>query len=170
MGSSSPLLSLMLHSKYSRRLVTRRVRFNYFFPASSDVIFLTTKTGSLVCGAVRHVKLPNARDHDIQFNIANNLLYAHRAVVAVRCPNLLVKACKEKTVKKGIYRVNVDDRVVDEYSLHAILWYLYTDDVQFSQMENTQVVKLVLIAEMYELERLVWYCARYLQAIISVGS
>ena len=82
---------------------------------------------------------------------------------------MLIKAVKERTAKKAnLTIIKVEDRLVDETSLFSILYYVYTGAVQFVQLNPMQVVILMRAAEMYELNRLVWMCERYLRAAISL--
>ena len=72
-------------------------------------------------------------------------------------------------VKRGTVTVRVADTLVDEVSLANIIAYLYTDEIQFLNLEKEQVVRLMFVAGLYELERVVWLCERYLKAIVSLG-
>lgn len=107
---------------------------------------------------------------DTIFTVGGAMLYAHKAIIEVRCPTLFAVNLKDRPSKKGsISTYKIDDKLFDDTTLLFILYYLYTDAVQFSLMGPIDVVMLIKAAEVYELNRLVWLCERYLRYVITDG-
>lgn len=107
---------------------------------------------------------------DTIFTVGGSVLYAHKTIIEVRCPTLFAVNLKDRPSKKGnISFYKIDDKLFDETTLYVILYYLYTDTVQFSNIGPIDVVMLIKAAEIYELHRLIWLCERYLVYVITDG-
>lgn len=105
---------------------------------------------------------------DTVFTIGGQTLYAHRPIIEVRCPTLFAVNLKDRPTKKGnISYYKIDDKLFDELTLYSVLFYLYTDTVQFTTLNPIDVVMLIKAAEVYELDRLIWLCERYLKLVIT---
>jgi len=116
-------------------------------------------------------KMVNSKEFsDTVFTVGGHVLYAHRSIIEVRCPTLFAVNLKDRPSKKGnISFYKIDDKLFDETTLYSILYYLYTDTVQFATLSPIDVVMLIKAAEVYELDRLIWLCERYLRLVITDG-
>lgn len=105
------------------------------------------------------------------FAIGGHILYAHRAIVEIRCPELLSVNLKEKHNQKGnITHIKIDQRNMNELILYALLCYIYSDSVNFNELTPNDVVQLMRSAEIYKLSRLIRICEKYLLIIINDGN
>jgi hypothetical protein len=97
---------------------------------------------------------------DVLFVVGNRSkrLFAHRFILATRCPGLLalcVDSCKRE--RTGVYEVKISEK---EDPFSRFLFYLYSGGCQFTQ---DSVVDVLSLAERYEQQCLKDLCCVYIQ-------
>eukprot|EP01125_Pyxidicula_operculata_P007662 TRINITY_DN2595_c0_g5_i2.p1 TRINITY_DN2595_c0_g5~~TRINITY_DN2595_c0_g5_i2.p1 ORF type:complete len:979 (-),score=298.94 TRINITY_DN2595_c0_g5_i2:380-3316(-) len=89
---------------------------------------------------------------------------AHKAVIEVRCPTLLIHCVKKKTIKKqSVVNIEIDEKAnITPKSMELLLKYLYSANIQFFGKELFEIVHLMHTAKVYECKSLVDICCCYL--------
>jgi len=121
---------------------------------------------------IDHSGILNKRDgSDVTINVAGKLLYAHRAIVEIRCPNLFLNAVKKKTIKKATVFLDVEDKkgVMTPKAFTLFLKFLYSSNVKFFGMDPIEVMELMVIAKTYECHNLLKLCQLFLLCIVDEG-
>jgi hypothetical protein len=114
---------------------------------------------------IDHSRLVNEKVYsDIGFVVDSKTIRAHKAIVQARCPNMFKKAVKKVSSKKNLTIYEIDEKSkITEDALNRVLVYLYSGQVDFASLQLIQCVHLIHAGCVYELERLVQMCERYLQ-------
>ena len=110
---------------------------------------------------------------NIIFNFQGTKFSTFRALIEVRCPQLIefegiIKKRKEKIVSNGTILIIMvkEDCFLTLPVLTQLLDYLYSDNVDFQKLGIDLILKVQKAADFIGINRLVWLCERFLYSTL----
>lgn len=124
-----------------------------------------------------HRRLLNLENHsnylEVKFAYSSGKYYGFRALIAIRCPELLnsEEIIKKKKEKKNSPKLTItfkDENLLTIPLLIEILDYVYTDSIDFPKLTMENILKIQKISVLLKLNRLTWLCERYLYSTMGI--
>jgi len=109
---------------------------------------------------------------DLIIKVGSDAIHAHSAIICCRCPELVGfpnadEKSKKKTKKN---EVKIKDGAVTPGSMHKILEFLYTGDVDFQKLADKEILLLVKGARYFKLDRLSYLCEEWMNTHMTIES